>query len=96
MDATNAQVHKVEHHSRYELVMDDKVVGVADYRLDDEVVVFPHTEIAPPMRGRGLGEMLVRAALDDVRESGRQVVARCWFVREFIDDNPEYADLHAA
>jgi predicted GNAT family acetyltransferase len=43
-----------------------------------------------------LGELLVRGALDDVRASGRSVVALCWFVDQFLDDNPTYADLRAA
>ena len=57
--------------------------------------MFPHTEIDPAHRGRGLGEVLVRAAMDDVRAAGRTVVARCWFVRQFLDANPAYADLRA-
>lgn len=82
--------------SRYEVVVESTVVGVADYRVVDGVVVFPHTEVHPTMQGRGLAGRLVRAALDDVRETGRAVEARCSFVARFIDDHPEYADLLAA
>jgi predicted GNAT family acetyltransferase len=82
--------------SRYELVLDGDVVGVADYRVTGDTVVFPHTEIRAALRGRGYGEQLVRAALDDVRGDGRTVVPTCWFVAQFIEDNPEYRDLVAA
>lgn len=82
--------------SRYELYVDSKLVGLADYRVVDDVVVFPHTEVHPAMQGRGLAARLVRAALDDVRETGRGVEARCSFVARFIQDHPEYADLVAA
>jgi predicted GNAT family acetyltransferase len=34
--------------------------------------------------------------LDDVRARGHTVVPRCWFVAEFIEQNPSYADLLAA
>ena len=81
--------------SRYELVEDGTVIGVADYRLDGDVATFPHTEIVAHRRGDGLGAELVRAALDDTRAQGRRVVARCWYVAEFLDENPEYADLLA-
>jgi uncharacterized protein len=90
------EVRNNESRSRYELVDDDRVVGVADYDLRDEVVVFPHTVTDPGLRGRGLGAVLVRAALDDVRRTGRRVVPACWYVREFIERNPDYADLLAA
>ena len=82
--------------SRYEVSLDGRVVGFADYRADGDIVAFPHTVIEPSMRNQGIGAELVRGALDDVRDRGCSVVARCWYVAEFIDQHPEYADLLAA
>ena len=82
-----------EERTRYELLADDEVIGVAEYHLDGDVLVFPHTEIQPAHRGRGLGEVLVRAAMDDVRSTGKLVVPICWYVRDFLDKNADYADL---
>ncbi len=79
--------------SRYEILVDDQVVGFADYHVVDHTVVFPHTEIEWSMRGQGLGAELVRYALDDVRRSGGKVVAHCWYVAEFIAEHPEYGSL---
>jgi predicted GNAT family acetyltransferase len=81
--------------SRYELLEDGKLLGVADYRPMGDTLAFPHTEIVPARRKQGLGEQLVKGALDDVRRKGAKVVPYCWFVAEFIDANPEYADLRA-
>jgi predicted GNAT family acetyltransferase len=82
--------------SRYELLDGERVVGVADYVDDDGVLLFPHTEIDPSLRGRGLGAILVDAALRDVRRKGRTIVPACWFVAEFVDRHPEFQDLLAA
>ena len=79
--------------SRYELVVDDEVTGVADYEDEGDVLVFFHTEVDPERRGKGLGSTLVQGALDDVRRSGRTIVARCPFVAHFLDEHPEYRDL---
>jgi predicted GNAT family acetyltransferase len=79
--------------SRYELVIDGELVGIADYRVVGDVVVFPHTEIERSRRGDGLGAQLVRYALDDVAATKRRVVAQCSYVAEFIADHPEYAGL---
>lgn len=84
--------HNVDR-SRYELVVDDQVVGIADYDTVGEQLVFPHTEIEAALRGHGHGAALVRGALDDVRRRGHTVVPHCWFVRQFIDEHPDYADL---
>jgi predicted GNAT family acetyltransferase len=90
-------VTEVRHDAeagRYELWDDDAMVGIADYRPGEAgVLVFPHTEIAAHRRGEGLGEQLVRGALDDVRAKGFRIVPACWFVDEFVRANPAYADL---
>ncbi len=88
-------VRKVEDRSRYELVLDGDVVGFADYRDDGDQVVMPHTVIDPQMRGRGFGDILVAAALDDILDHGRTVVPACWFVADFIERNADYGDLVA-
>jgi predicted GNAT family acetyltransferase len=80
---------------RYELRLDGRLVGVADYVMTGERWVFPHTEIDASLRGHGLGAELVRGALDDVRRAGGVVVPHCWYVAQFIRDNPEYGDLLA-
>lgn len=89
------EVRKNEEASRYELVLDGRVVGVADYRQVGNALVFPHTEITGPLRGQGLGDQLIKGALDDVRRAGRTLVPSCWAVAEYIAEHPEYADLVA-
>lgn len=89
------EVRNDEDRSRYELWLDGKVIGVADYRVSGSQVIIPHTEIRPDLRGRGYGDELVRGALEHVRTSGRTVVPRCWFVHEFLALHPEFADLCA-
>ena len=92
--ATEVQFN--DERSRYELTIDGQLVGIADTRSHGDAVVFPHTEIQPALRGRGLGDLLVRGALDDVRRRGATlIVPQCWFVADFIDANPEYTDLVA-
>ena len=57
--------HEVRHNaeqSRYELLVDGQLVGVADYRADGDVWTFPHTVIVGSRRGQGLGAELVRGA----------------------------------
>ena len=81
--------------SRYELTVDGRMIGIAEYHRAGDVVVLPHTVIEPPERGRGWGELLVRNALDDLRRQGARVQPQCWFVAEFVEQNPEYVDLLA-
>jgi len=89
-------VRRNDERSRYELYVDGRLTGIADFRLEGRAIVFPHTEIDPSQRGNGLGAILVGAALDDARSRKREVIALCWYVAQFIDDHPEYRDLVAA
>jgi predicted GNAT family acetyltransferase len=58
---------------------------VADYRMSGNTMTIFHTEVPAPLRGRGIGERLVREALEKAKQLGVKIVPRCWFVREFID-----------
>lgn len=81
---------------RYEAHLDGKLAGVADYRLDGDVVVLTHTEVDDAYEGQGVGSALARGVLDDIRsQGGRSVLARCPFIAAWIDKHPDYADLLA-
>jgi len=88
--------HDEDAH-RFHLLRGGDAVGLLAYRPvgrpgADLVDVYT-TQIAPSARGQGLGEVLVRAALDDLRERGTSVKASCWYVADFLDANPDYQDL---
>ena len=90
------EVRNNEAAGRYEILVDGQLAGIADYSVDGDVVVLPHTEIDGSRRGQGLGAELVRFALDDIRQAGRTIVPACWYVAQFVDENPDYRDLVAA
>ena len=77
---------------RYELHLDGAVAGFADYRDLDGIRTFPHTVIDPAFRGRGLGDRLVSAALDDTIAQGYRINAICWFGAEHVQGRAAYAD----
>jgi hypothetical protein len=81
--------------SRYEIHVDGQRAGYAHYVPTPEALVFDHTEIDDAYEGQGLGGKLARGALDAVRADGKRVVARCPFIRGWIEKHPDYADLLA-
>jgi predicted GNAT family acetyltransferase len=90
------EVRRNDADGRYELWVDGELAGIADFHVDGDTVVLPHTEIDPGRRGQGLGAILVKGALDDIRHAGRTVVPTCWYVGQYIDEHPEERDLLAA
>ncbi len=82
--------------TRFELLLDGQRIGLADYVVDAAGnYVFPHVEIDPAFGGRGYGGVLVRAAMDAMRQRDARVVAVCPFVVSWLDQHREYADLVA-
>lgn len=81
--------------SRYEVLVDGKVLGEILYRTRPGRVVLLHTEVLPSAEGSGLGSRLVAGALEDIRARELRVVPLCPFVAAYIRRHPEYADLVA-
>ncbi len=93
MDTASLAVRNNERELRYELTRDDEVLGFIAYRAEPETgrVTLVHTEIDPAYEGQGLGSVLVKGALDDLRERGLTVVPLCPFVRAYLRRHPEEA-----
>jgi predicted GNAT family acetyltransferase len=81
--------------SRYDISVDGEVVGFCSYRDTGDVFLLPHAEVDPRVGGRGIGTLLARGTLDDLRTRGIKVVPLCPFIADFIAKNPDYKDLVA-
>ena len=78
---------------RYELRRGRDLVGQIRYATEPGLVVLIHTEVAEAVEGQGLGSLLVRSALDDIRARGLRVAPVCPFVLSYLERHPEYAEL---
>ena len=87
-------VENQPENSRYALIKDGEVIGAADYELRGDSIVFTHTEVDPDKRERGMASTLVQSALDDVRDNtGLHVVVGCPYIKKWLSEHPDYADL---
>ncbi|MDA3038968.1 MAG: GNAT family N-acetyltransferase [Actinomycetota bacterium] len=80
--------------SRYEL-RHNGVVGVVEYRLDDGVLVIPHVEVVPALRGRGHSESFLDAVLEAIEARDLKVRPLCGYARAHFHNHPERATLLA-
>jgi predicted GNAT family acetyltransferase len=71
----------------------DGHLALIQYARSGDRIVFLHTEVPPPLEGRGVGGRLARAALDYARDHKLSVVSRCPFVAAYIRKHPEYQAL---
>ncbi len=84
-----------EKLSRYELSADGKI-AFSQYKIENGVITFMHTEVPDEFRGKGIGSKLVRGELEAARARGLKVIGRCPFVSRYIQDHAEFRDLLAS
>lgn len=72
---------------RFELAIDGQMAFL-DYRRTPDAMKLIHTEVPEAFRGHGVGETLVKAALDTARSEGLRIVAICPFVRAYLRKHP--------
>jgi uncharacterized protein len=92
----DAKVVDVPERGRFEVRVDDRVVGLASYHVDGTTMTLPHTEVDPSVGGQGIGTALVAGVLAAARERGLTVLPYCSFVRHYIQQHPELMELVAA
>ncbi len=85
-------IHHNEKERRFETSVDGHLC-VAEYEIDAGEITFTHTFVPPELRGRGIAEKLVRAALEYARAESLRVVPACSYVAAFIRRNREYVQL---
>jgi len=87
----------IEHlpdRGRFQAVVEGRPC-VADYQLRDGVIAITHTEVPPPLEGRGIAGALVQAVLDHAQANGLKVLPLCSYARAWMQRHPETAPLLA-
>lgn len=95
MSTSSAKVADAPEARRYEARVDGTLAGVAHYRVTEDIITFTHTEVREEYEGQGIGGHLARTALDDARARRLRVRPECPFIRSWIEQHPDYADLVA-
>lgn len=91
--AAPVEVVRNAEKGRFEAVVDGRT-AYAEYRVLQNGILFPHTEVPNELEGRGIGSALVRAALDWARAEGAVVMPVCVFFAGYIKRHPDaYRDL---
>jgi hypothetical protein len=75
--------------NRFEIYSDGELAGFADFKIENQVISYTHTEIDPRFGGKGLGSQLIKEALDKALEQDLEVAPYCSFVSAYIKKSGE-------
>jgi predicted GNAT family acetyltransferase len=76
--------------SQFELEDGDHLAKLL-YRWRADRLVLVHTEVPEALGGRGIGGLLVRAAVDRAQREGLTIVPLCPFARTWLERHPAAA-----
>ena len=80
--------------NRFELTEDGKL-AFAEYQVREGVMVIPHVEADPALRGKGAAGRLMTGVMDEARQRGLKVQPVCGYAAAFIRRDAKYHDLLA-
>jgi predicted GNAT family acetyltransferase len=78
---------------RYRLVVDGVEAEMTYSRAGEGLIIIDHTEVPAALRGRRVGERLVRQAIEDARREGIAIIPLCPFAKAQIARHPEWQDV---
>ena len=91
------QIERDEHGRKGAFYIDEDGEWIAEltYVRDDGTLTIDHTEVDEKLRGEGIGEDMVRAAVEYARENGLKINPACPYARKVIEGTPEFSDVLA-
>jgi predicted GNAT family acetyltransferase len=87
-DDRQPEVHDDPEHHRF-VLSDEGSEAQLVYRLDGDRLVLEHTEVPEELGGRGLGGVLVRAALERAVADHLTIAPWCPFARRWLERHPD-------
>ena len=78
---------------RYVAVVDAHEAEMTYSRAGDMTLIIDHTAVPDALRGRGVGQALVRRSVEDARAEGRTIFPLCPFAKAQIARHPEWQDV---
>lgn len=85
------QIQHDEHGRKGAFYIDEDGEWIAEltYVKDEGTMTIDHTEVDEKLRGEGIGEDMVKAAVEYARKEGLKIKADCPYARKVIERTPE-------
>lgn len=87
----NTPVTHNEAKGQFEIALGNEK-ALLQYHRTAQSITLVHTEVPQASRNRGLGNQLIRAALDYAHFNQLKVVPVCPFVKAYLKKHPEAAN----
>ncbi len=89
------QIQHDEHGRKGAFYIDENGEWIAEltYFKNNDTMTIDHTEIAEKLRGEGIGQDMVKAAVEYARKNNLKIKAVCPYAKKVIEKDPELQDV---
>ena len=89
------EIQRDEHGRKGAFFIDEDGEWIAEltYLLGNGIMTIDHTEIDEKLRGEGIGQDMVKAAVEYARAHGLKIRAVCPYAKKVIERTPEFHDV---
>jgi uncharacterized protein len=89
------EIQRDEHGRKGAFFIDEDGEWIAEltYFKNNGIMTIDHTEIDEKLRGEGIGQDMVKAAVDYARANGLKIKPLCPYAKKVIDRTPEFQDV---
>lgn len=81
--------------SRAEAIEDDKIIGLCEYKINDDVIDIYHTEVDKAYGGKGIAKKLLDEVVNLARNENKKIFPACSYVAKKFDEDERYEDVDA-
>lgn len=92
------QIQHDEHGKKGAFYIEENEEWVAEltyFRSAPGVMTIDHTEVDEKLRGQGIGEDLVKTAVEFARANSLKIRPVCPYAKKVLDGRPEFQDVLA-
>ncbi|WP_313137959.1 GNAT family N-acetyltransferase [Paracoccus jeotgali] len=86
-------LEETDTKGRYREIVDGHEAEMTYSRAGKTTIIIDHTGVPDELRGRGVGQALVRRGIGDARAKGLKIIPLCPFAKAQIERHPEWQDV---
>ena len=89
------QIQRDEHGRKGAFYIEENGEWIAEltYLKSNDTMTIDHTEVDEKLRGEGVAQDLVKAAVEYARENNLKIRAVCPYAKKVIERTPEFQDV---
>lgn len=92
-DAIEVRREQAATKGRYVVVIDGHEAEMTYSRAGEGLIIIDHTSVPDALRGRSVGQALVKRAVEDARAEGKKILPLCPFAKAQIGKHVEWQDV---